>query len=54
MQAIVIDPQSAQRVGFRAVAPPTPQTAEALIRVKANLFAVLAAAMAAGVVLKGF
>ncbi len=35
MQAIVIDPQSPQRVGFRTVEPPTPRATEALIRVKA-------------------
>jgi NADPH:quinone reductase len=35
MQAIVIDPQSPQRVGFLDVAPPMPQAAEALISVKA-------------------
>ena len=35
MQAVVIDPQSPQRVGFRTVEPPTPQATEALVRVKA-------------------
>ena len=35
MQAIVIDPQSPQRVGFRSVEPPAPQATEALVRVKA-------------------
>jgi NADPH:quinone reductase len=35
MQAIVIDPQSPQRVGFRTVESPTPQATEALVRVKA-------------------
>jgi NADPH:quinone reductase len=35
MQAIVIDPQSPQRVGFLTVEPPTPRPTEALIRVKA-------------------
>jgi NADPH:quinone reductase len=35
MQAVVIDPQSPQRVGFRSVEPPAPQAAEALVRVKA-------------------
>lgn len=35
MQAIVIDPESPQRVGFLAVEPPTPRATEALIRVKA-------------------
>jgi len=34
MQAIVIDPESPQRVGFRTVHPPTPRATEALIRVK--------------------
>jgi len=36
MQAIVIDPQSSQRVGFRSVEPPVPRATEALIRVKAS------------------
>ena len=35
MQAIVIDPQSPHRVGFRTVEPPAPRATEALIRVKA-------------------
>jgi NADPH:quinone reductase-like Zn-dependent oxidoreductase len=35
VQAIVIDPQSPQRVGFRSVDPPVPRATEALIRVKA-------------------
>jgi NADPH:quinone reductase len=35
MQAIVIDPQSPQRIGFRSVEPPSPRATEALIRVKA-------------------
>ena len=35
MQAVVIDPQSPQRVGFRAVEPPAPRATEALVRVKA-------------------
>lgn len=35
MQAIVIDPQSPQRVGFRSVHPPVPRATEALVRVKA-------------------
>src|SRR6202044_3541615 len=35
MQAVVIDPQSPQRVGFRSVAPPAPRPTEALIRVRA-------------------
>jgi NADPH2:quinone reductase len=35
VQAIVIDPQSAQRVGFRTVEPPIPQPTEALVRVRA-------------------
>ena len=35
MQAIVIDPQSPQRIGFRTVEPPAPRPAEALVRVKA-------------------
>ncbi len=35
MQAIVIDPQSPQRVGFREAEPPVPQATEALVRVKA-------------------
>jgi NADPH2:quinone reductase len=35
MQAVVIDPHSPQRVGFRTVEPPTPLPTEALIRVKA-------------------
>jgi len=35
MQAIVIDPQSPQRVGFRSVEPPAPRATEALVRVKA-------------------
>jgi NADPH:quinone reductase len=35
MQAIVIDPQSPQRVGFRSVEPPAPRATEALIRVTA-------------------
>jgi NADPH:quinone reductase len=34
MQAIVIDPQSPQRVGFRTVEPPAPRATEALVRVK--------------------
>jgi len=35
VQAVVIDPQSPQRVGFRAVEPPAPRATEALVRVKA-------------------
>lgn len=35
MQAIVIDPQSPQRIGFRTVESPVPQATEALVRVKA-------------------
>jgi NADPH:quinone reductase-like Zn-dependent oxidoreductase len=35
MQAVVIDPQSPQRVGFRSVAPPAPRPTEALVRVRA-------------------
>jgi NADPH:quinone reductase-like Zn-dependent oxidoreductase len=35
MQAVVIDPQVPQRVGFRTVEPPTPRPTEALVRVKA-------------------
>jgi NADPH2:quinone reductase len=35
MRAIVIDPQSPQRVGFRSVEPPVPLATEALVRVKA-------------------
>ncbi len=35
MQAIVIDPQSPQRVGFQTVEPPAPRATEALIRVQA-------------------
>jgi NADPH:quinone reductase len=35
MQAIVIDPQSPGRVGFRTVQPPAPRATEALIAVKA-------------------
>lgn len=35
MQAVVVDPQSPQRLGFRAVEPPVPQATEALVRVKA-------------------
>ena len=35
MRAIVIDPQSPQRVGFRTVNPPAPRATEALVRVKA-------------------
>jgi NADPH:quinone reductase len=35
VQAIVIDPQSPQRVGFRSVEPPAPQATEALVRVQA-------------------
>ena len=35
MEAIVVDPQSPQRVGFRTVGPPTLRATEALIRVKA-------------------
>jgi NADPH:quinone reductase len=35
MQAVVIDPQSAQRLGFRAVDPPVPKAGEALVRVLA-------------------
>ena len=35
MRAIVIDPQSPQRVGFRTVEPPVPRATEALVRVKA-------------------
>jgi len=34
MQAIVIDPQSPQRIGFRTVEPPAPRATEALVRVK--------------------
>jgi len=34
MEAIVVDPQSPQRLGFRTVGPPTPRATEALIRVK--------------------
>lgn len=35
MRAVVIDPQSPQRLGFRNIEPPTPRATEALIRVKA-------------------
>lgn len=35
MQAVVVDPQSPQRVGFRTVERPAPQATEALVRVKA-------------------
>ncbi len=35
MQAVVIDPQSPQRIGFQTVEPPTPRATEALVRVKA-------------------
>jgi hypothetical protein len=35
VEAIVIDPQSPARVGFRSVEPPVPLPAEALVRVKA-------------------
>lgn len=35
MKAIVIDPQSPQRVGFRTVEPPAPRATEALVRVRA-------------------
>ena len=35
MRAVVIDPQSPQRLGFRTVEPTTPRATEALIRVKA-------------------
>jgi NADPH2:quinone reductase len=35
MQAIVVDPQAPQRLGFQTVEPPTPLIDEALIRVKA-------------------
>lgn len=35
MQAIVIDPQSPQRIGFRSVSPPVPRAVEALVRVTA-------------------
>lgn len=35
MQAVVIDPQSPQRVGFRSVESPAPRAMEALVRVKA-------------------
>jgi NADPH:quinone reductase-like Zn-dependent oxidoreductase len=35
VRAIVIDPSSPQRLGFRTVEPPTPRATEALIRVKA-------------------
>ena len=35
MQAVVIDPRSPQRIGFRAVGPPAPRANEALVRVKA-------------------
>ena len=35
MRAIVIDPSSPQRLGFRTVEPPSPRATEALIRVKA-------------------
>jgi NADPH:quinone reductase len=35
MQAVVIDPQSPQRVGFRSVEPPAPRATEALVNVKA-------------------
>jgi NADPH:quinone reductase len=34
VRAIVVDPRSAQRVGFRTVDPPVPTASEALIRVK--------------------
>jgi NADPH:quinone reductase-like Zn-dependent oxidoreductase len=35
MEAIVVDPQSPQRVGFRTVKPRTPRAMEALVSVKA-------------------
>ena len=35
MQAIVVDPQAPQRLGFQTVEPPAPHVDEALIRVKA-------------------
>jgi NADPH:quinone reductase-like Zn-dependent oxidoreductase len=35
VQAVVIDPRSPQRVGFRSVEPPAPRPTEALVRVKA-------------------
>jgi NADPH:quinone reductase-like Zn-dependent oxidoreductase len=35
MQAIVVDPQVPQRLGFQTVEPPVPRVDEALIRVKA-------------------
>lgn len=34
MQAVVIDPSSPQRVGFRTVGPPAPRATEALVRVR--------------------
>ncbi|HEX4213085.1 MAG TPA: hypothetical protein VIA06_07155 [Candidatus Dormibacteraeota bacterium] len=35
MQAIVVDPKSPHRLGFRRVEPPAPKATEALVRVKA-------------------
>lgn len=35
MDAVVVDPQSSARLGFRTVEPPTPRPTEALIRVRA-------------------
>jgi NADPH:quinone reductase len=35
VQAVVIDPESPQRVGFRSVDPPVPQPTQALVRVRA-------------------
>ena len=35
MRALVIDPRSPQRIGFRTVGPPDPRATEALVRVKA-------------------
>ena len=35
MRALVIDPRSPERIGFRTVGPPDPRATEALVRVKA-------------------
>ena len=35
MQAIVVDPEGAERLALREVEPPSPATSEALVRVRA-------------------
>ena len=37
MQAIVVDPEVAERLAVREVEPPSPATSEALVRVRAIL-----------------